>query len=350
MRSHVTQPPIDPLQDRLHRPLGSLRISVTDRCNMRCRYCMPEESYTWLPRASLLTFEEVDRLAGLFVRLGVQKVRLTGGEPLLRHGLVTLISQLAKRVPDVALTTNGILLAEEARALRTAGLGRVTVSLDTLHPERMAQFARSTSHADVLLGITGAREVGFPVKLNTVVIRGYNDDELSPLLAFGARHDVEVRFIEYMDVGGATQWASEDVVSRDEMLKRLQCEPGGGEVRRLPRQNMASPAEQFALPSGQLFGIVSSTTAPFCGTCDRGRLTADGTWYRCLYAEEGIDLREPLRGGASDAELCTIITEAWRDRDDQGAVERLASHRREALYQVKRLREDPRLEMHTRGG
>src|SRR5690349_1578357 len=181
----------EPVRDTLARPLASLRLSVTDRCNLRCRYCMPEDEYTWLPRTSILTFEEIERLVGVFAGLGVRKVRLTGGEPLLRHDLATLVRKVAGRpgVADLALTTNGLLLAHQADALRAAGLGRVTVSLDTLRPERMVAFAKSARHADVLAGIAAARAAGFvSVKLNSVVIRGFNDDELSDLIEFARGH------------------------------------------------------------------------------------------------------------------------------------------------------------------
>ena len=206
--------------DALGRPLRNLRISVTDRCNMRCRYCMPEAEYVWLPRASILTFEEIDRLAGIFAGLGVHKIRLTGGEPLLRHDLPALVRLLARHdgIDDLALTTNGILLAREAAALRDAGLRRVTVSLDTLRPERMLAFARSARHDDVLAGIAAATAAGFEaVKLNAVVIRDYNDDEVPALLEFARGRGLEIRFIEYMDVGGATQWDLGRVVSQREI-------------------------------------------------------------------------------------------------------------------------------------
>jgi len=336
--------------DRLGRPMGSLRLSVTDRCNMRCRYCMPEEEYRWLPRASILTFEELTRLTGIFAGLGAGKVRLTGGEPLLRHDLPDLVGQLAQvpGVRDLALTTNGILLASRAAALRGAGLGRVTVSLDTLRPERMAEFARSDRHPDVLAGIAAAVAAGFAsVKLNSVVIRGYNDDEILPLLAFAQREGVELRFIEYMDVGGATQWSRGQVVSQSEILAVIAA--AHGPVEPLPARASA-PAERFRLPDGTVFGVIASTTAPFCRDCDRSRLTADGTWYLCLYATDGINLRDVLRDGASDAELAALVRGTWAGRTDRGAEERLAVTGRGVLYQVETLRADPRREMHTRGG
>jgi GTP 3',8-cyclase len=335
--------------DRFQRPLGSLRVSVTDRCNLRCRYCMPEQEYVWLPKQSILTFEEITRLVRVFASLGVEKVRLTGGEPLLRHDLPALTDMIS-RIPgirDLAMTTNGLLLSKQAAALRQAGLGRITVSLDTLRPERMRDLARTDRHADVLAGIDAARAAGFlGLKLNTVVIRGVNDDELVDLVEFGRKHEAEVRFIEYMDVGGATEWSTEQVVSQREMLDILTKRYGP--ISTLPVGN--APAERFCLPDGATFGIIASTTAPFCRSCDRSRLTADGTWFLCLYAERGIDLRGPLRDGARDAELSEVIASAWRDRTDRGAELRLGLAQRAPLYRVDGLRADPHREMHTRGG
>jgi len=336
--------------DRLGRPLGSLRVSVTDRCNLRCRYCMPEDDYVWLPRRSILSFEETERLVRVFTALGVTKVRLTGGEPLLRHDLPELVRQLAgnNAIADLALTTNGLLLARHAAALRDAGLDRITVSLDTLQPERMLQFAKSARHADVLEGIAVARAVGFHrVKLNTVVIRGYNDDELVDLVEFARGHDAEVRFIEYMDVGGATLWSMDQVVSQREILDRLARRYGAVEPLGEPGP---APAERFRLPDGTTFGVIASTTAPFCRTCDRSRLTADGTWFLCLYAADGVDLREALRMGAPDEELMAIVRRGWEARTDRGAEERRAVPERTVLYGLDGLRADPRREMHTRGG
>ena len=336
--------------DRFGRPLRNLRISVTDRCNLRCRYCMPEAEYVWLPRESILTFEEIDRLAGIFGELGVVKVRLTGGEPLLRHGLDTLVSMLSRRgaIADLALTTNGVLLGRQALALRAAGLRRVTVSLDTLRPERMQEFARSGRHADVLAGIDAAKQAEFSsVKLNTVVIRGYNDDEVVDLLEFARGRGVEPRFIEYMDVGGATAWSVEQVISQRQILELIARRYGP--VEPLPETQWA-PAERFALRDGTVFGVIASTTAPFCRTCDRGRLTADGTFLSCLYGETGLDLREQLRTGASDRAIADVIAGAWRLREDRGAEERAGLAERGVLHRIESLRADPRREMHTRGG
>ncbi len=339
-----------PVRDVFGRPLGSLRLSVTDRCNLRCSYCMPEESYTWLPRESLLSFEELSRLAAVFSRLGAGRFRITGGEPLLRRDLDVLVRQLASTggVRDLALTTNGVMLAPLAVPLRDAGLQRVTVSLDTLRPERFQALTRSTRHEDVLAGISAAVDAGLPLKLNTVVMRGANDDELEDLLAFARDVGAVPRFIEYMDVGGATGWRPDLVVSRAEMLDRISAKLG--EVHSAAAEYPGAPSERFQLEDGTAFGVIASTTAPFCRDCDRSRITADGTWFLCLYADRGLDLRAPLRDGAGDDELAVLIAEHWRKRTDRGAELRAALPKRTPLYQVDGLRADPRREMHTRGG
>jgi GTP 3',8-cyclase len=311
---------------------------------------MPEQNYVWLPRESILTFEEIDRLTGIFAGLGVDKIRLTGGEPLLRHDLPKLVALLRQHpeLRDIALTTNGILLAHHAAELRRAGLDRVTVSLDTLRPERMLEFARSARHGDVLEGIAAAAAAGLgPVKLNVVVIRGHNQDELADLIEFGRARDAEVRFIEYMDVGGATEWSMDQVVSRREILEVLVGRYGPVEPLREPG---SAPAERFVLADGTVFGVIASTTAPFCRTCDRSRLTADGSWLLCLYGESGLDLRESLRIGRTDEEIAGQIVETWTARTDRGAEARAESSHRGALYPLESLRADPHREMHTRGG
>jgi GTP 3',8-cyclase len=336
--------------DALGRPLRSLRISVTDRCNLRCRYCMPEESYEWLPRNDLLTFEETARIAGVFASLGVDRVRLTGGEPLLRTNLSTLVELLAgdRRIHDLAITTNGVLLADNAAALRAAGMQRVTVSLDTLRAERFAELTRRDLHARVLRGIESLATAGFTgTKLDSVMIRGRNDDELGDLIDFGRSMSAEVRFIEYMDVGGATHWSLDQVVSRAEILSRV--EERFGWIEPIAQQTSA-PAERFRLADGTTFGIIASTTAPFCRTCDRSRLTADGLWYLCLYAPRGVDLRGPLRAGASDDEIAQIVRSVWSARRDRGAEQRAELPDRQVLVGIERLKRDPHLEMHTRGG
>jgi len=341
---------VTPLSDTFGRALRNLRISVTDRCNLRCQYCMPEEDYVWLARENILQFEEVGALVDVFADLGVDKVRLTGGEPLLRRDLADLVQLLARkpRIRDLALTTNGVLLAEHAPALRAAGLHRVTVSLDTLRPERFRALTRRPSHAQVLEGLRAVSAAGFSgTKVDTVVMRGVNEDELADLIEYGKTVAAEVRFIEYMDVGGATRWSMEAVVSRAEMLKSLERRYGRIDPVVEPS---AAPADRYRLPDGTVFGIISSTTAPFCESCDRSRLTADGLWYLCLYALRGIDLRGPLRQGVSAAELKALITGSWRARDDRGAEERLRNRHRTPLIALTELKRDPHLEMHTRGG
>lgn len=339
-----------PIADRFDRPLRSLRVSVTDRCNLRCQYCMPEPDYVWLPRESILTFEETATLVGAFVSCGADRVRVTGGEPLLRRNLPDLVERLAALpgVADLALTTNGVLLASQAQSLRAAGLRRITVSLDTLDRDRFRQLARFDELPAVLRGIDAAAHAGFDsIKIDTVVIRGRNDDELPALLDFGRTIGAEVRFIEYMDVGGATNWSMDAVVSRAEMLARLAA--GYGSVQPVGERGSA-PAERFRLPDGTTFGIIASTTEPFCADCDRSRLTADGLWLLCLYARGGLDLRRPLREGASVGELAQLIRAVWTMRADRGAEERLGAASRDAFVPIAALRRDSHLEMHTRGG
>ncbi len=338
------------VEDVYQRPLRNLRISVTDRCNLRCGYCMPEEDYVWLPREQILDFEEISTLADVFMDLGVDKIRLTGGEPLLRRGLPELTRLLAgkPRLRDLALTTNGVLLGEQAPALRAAGLHRVTVSLDTLRPERFTALTRRANHTQVLEGIAALAPAGFTgTKLDTVVMRGVNDDELADLIEYGRTVPAEVRFIEYMDVGGATRWSIDKVVSRAQMLQIL--ERRYGRIEPVVEESTA-PADRYTLADGTVFGIIASTTEPFCASCDRSRLTADGVFYLCLYAQKGVDLRGPLRRGASRDELHALIAGAWGRRADRGAEERLRLRDRTPLVQIGRLREDPHLEMHTRGG
>ena len=330
--------------------MRSLRISVTDRCNLRCQYCMPEPEYVWLPKDDILSFEELSTLVDAFADEGVDRVRITGGEPLLRRDLVTLISSLAAKtaIQDLALTSNGILLKPNAAGLRAAGLHRITVSLDTLKRERFRALTGSSDFDAVIAGIHAAADAGFsPLKIDTVVIRGTNEDELIDLLEFGRTVNAEVRFIEYMDVGGATRWSPAAVVPRAEMLEIIARHYGG--VLTIDERSSA-PAERFLLPDGRTFGIIASTTAPFCATCDRARLTADGMWLMCLYASAGTDLRRPLRAGATRDELRQLIHAAWTLRADRGAEERLGMDRQTTLVPLRALKKDAHLEMHTRGG
>lgn len=340
-----------PLVDRLGRPLRSLRLSLIDMCNLRCTYCMPGEDYVWLPREDILTIDEILRLTAAFTGLGADKLRLTGGEPLMRREVVEIVRALADLDPirDLSLTTNGILLARRAEALARAGLDRVTVSLDTLRAERFQALTRRHQLHSVLAGIEAAREAGLaPIKLNSVIIRGFNDDELTDILEFARERDLEARFIEYMDVGGATEWSLDRVVSRAEILRRL--EERFGAIEPLS-ENGASPADRYALGDGTVFGIIASTTEPFCSTCDRSRITADGVWFLCLYAAEGLDLRTPLRQGESVEAIQEMIADRWTGRADRGAEDRKRlNSARGPLYQIEDLRKDPHREMHTRGG
>jgi cyclic pyranopterin phosphate synthase len=310
---------------------------------------MPEPDYVWLPREDILQFEEIETLVDIFTRLGVDKVRLTGGEPLLRRDLPALVRRLADRpaIRDLAMTTNGVLLASQARALRDAGLHRLTVSLDTLRPDRFRSLTRFDELDRVLAGIETAAPLFPGLKLDTVVIGGVNDDELVDLVEYARQHRAEVRFIEYMDVGGATHWSMQRVISRREMLQRLEAHYGP--IRPIV-EDTSAPADRYTLPDGTVFGIISSTTEPFCHSCDRSRLTADGMWYLCLYAPHGTDLRRPLRSGATAEQMAQLIRATWEVRSDRGAEERLASRDRSPLIPVDRLRRDPHLEMHTRGG
>lgn len=340
--------------DTFGRPLGSLRLSVTDRCNLRCKYCMPEPEYVWLPREDILSFEEMATLAGYFADLGVEKIRLTGGEPLLRRDLARLVRLLRqdRRITEVALTTNGVLLADYAQELYEAGLDRVTVSLDTLRPERFRQLTGRDEFSRVLEGIESVGKTGFGhLKLDTVAIRGFNDDELAPLVEFAKHYQAEVRFIEYMDVGGANEWSLEKVLSQDMILDLLGQRYG--QIIPVPERGTA-PAQRFRLPDGTIFGIIPSTTVPFCASCDRSRVTADGLWYLCLYATSGVDLRKPLRLGTGSDAMRDMIRSVWGGRRDRGAEDRKALEqiglRSGGLIDIDRLRQDPHLEMHARGG
>ena len=335
--------------DQLNRPLKNLRLSVTDRCNLRCEYCMPEEEYVWLPREDVLHFEEISAIVDVFLALGVDRLRLTGGEPLLRRDLDVLVRLVSAKpgLADLALTTNGILLADQIDGLHASGLRRITVSLDTLRRDRFKALARFDELDRVKEGLAAAHRVFGALKIDTVVIGGVNDDELVELIEYGKPLRAEVRFIEYMDVGGATHWAPGRMVSRRQILERLAAHYGGVEPVGAPS---SAPADRYALPDGTTFGVISSTTEPFCKTCDRSRLTADGLWYLCLYAARGLDLRAALRGGATPAEITALVSAAWQGRTDRGAEDRLALGDRRAFVPVRALKQDPHLEMHTRGG
>jgi cyclic pyranopterin phosphate synthase len=298
------------LADSFGRVATDLRISLTDRCNLRCTYCMPAEGLDWLPRAEVLTDDEIIRLARIAVtRLGVTEIRLTGGEPLLRRGLPGLVTRVAalRPRPEISLTTNGIALARLAEPLRAAGLDRLNVSLDTLSLEVFKQLARRDRLADVLAGLAATATAGLaPVKVNTVLMRGVNDREAPALLAFCLAHGYQLRFIEQMPLDAQHGWERSQMVTADEILATLSRDytltPDD------PAARGAAPAETFLVDGGPArVGVIASVTRPFCGTCDRVRLTADGQIRNCLFARVESDLRTPLRAGASDEE----ISERW---------------------------------------
>ena len=309
--------------DVFGRPMRDLRISVTDKCNFRCPYCMPAEmfgeGYPFLSNGEVLTFEEIARLARIFVGLGVVKVRLTGGEPLVRHSLHLLVAML-KEIPgikDLALTTNGVLLERQAQALKEAGLHRVTVSLDSLDDEVFAYMNGRGVKPDVILsGIAAAEAAGLgPIKINAVVQRGVNDQTLVDLARHFKGSDRIVRFIEYMDVGTANGWRLDDVVPAAEIIERISAEMP---LAALDESYYGEVAERYGYRDGDgEIGVIASVTQPFCGDCTRVRLSADGKVYTCLFAAEGHDLRGPLRGGASDDELRDLIVGIWKGREDR---------------------------------
>jgi GTP 3',8-cyclase len=301
------------LADSFGRVATDLRVSLTDRCNLRCTYCMPAEGLDWLPRAELLTDEEIIRLARIAVtRLGVTEIRLTGGEPLLRQGLPALVARMAalRPRPEISLTTNGIALARLAQPLREAGLDRLNVSLDTLSPKVFKRLSRRDRLADVLAGLAAAAATGLtPVKVNTVLMRGVNDHEAPSLLAYCLAHGYQLRFIEQMPLDAQHGWERSQMVTADEILAALSADytltPDDPAVRG------AAPAETFLVDGGPAkVGVIASVTRPFCGTCDRVRLTADGQIRNCLFARTESDLRTPLRAGASDEEIAAQWTRA----------------------------------------
>jgi cyclic pyranopterin phosphate synthase len=300
-----TAPP--PLADRFGRVHTDLRVSLTDRCNLRCTYCMPAEGLNWLPKAEVLSDEEVVRLVRIAVdRLGIGTVRLTGGEPLLRRGLPGLVARLAELGPEISLTTNGIGLARTADALKAAGLHRVNVSLDTLRPERYAEITRRDRIADVFAGLAAAHAAGLaPVKINAVPVRGVNDDEIIDLAEFAAAHGYRMRFIESMPLDAQGAWERNKMITADELLAIL-----GTRWELLPvGRHGSAPAEEWRIAGiDTVIGVIASVTRPFCGGCDRVRLTADGQLRNCLFATTESDLRALLRGGADDA----AIEAAWR--------------------------------------
>ncbi|WP_377889743.1 GTP 3',8-cyclase MoaA [Alkalihalobacillus sp. R86527] len=315
--------------DYFQRPLRDLRISVTDRCNFRCRYCMPEETfgpdYEFLPKASLLRFEEITRLAKLFVGMGVEKIRLTGGEPLLRKDLDVLIHMLASidGLNDIALTTNASLLKKHAMKLKEAGLDRVNVSLDAIHDDTFGKMnGRGTKIKPVLEGIQAAKDAGLQVKINMVVQKGVNDHEILPMAEYFRHSDHIVRFIEYMDVGNSNGWKFDHVVSKKEIVDHIS--------ERYPLEEVEAAyygevANRFSYSDGAgEIGVISSVSDSFCSNCTRARLSADGALYTCLFSSKGQSLRNPLRNGATDQEMEDLLASIWGKRDDRYSDERTA--------------------------
>ena len=335
------------LADSYKRPVKDLRISVTDRCNFRCTYCMPQDEYEWINKKEILTFEEITRLANLFVGLGVEKIRLTGGEPLVRKDLDQLVAKLSAipRLEDICLTTNGSLLAEQIQALKAAGLKRVNVSIDTLDSEKFKRMTKRGDLAKVLEGIFAAKKHGLkPIKLNAVVERGVNDDDIIPLVEFCREHGFAMRFIEYMDVGNANNWTSDKLVSKKEILEAIGARYP---LREIGRDQGSAPSVDYEFVDGSGdIGVIASVTEPFCASCTRARLTADGKIVTCLFSQGGHDVKKLLRAGASDEELVNLISSIWTKRTDRYSEERLQAMR-SANYDPK---SHKKIEMISLGG
>ena len=336
------------LRDTYNRGLNDLRISVTDRCNLRCSYCMPLEAYDWIEPREVLRYEEILRLVKLFIDAGVEKIRLTGGEPLLRKDLERLIEKLCalEGLKDLCLTTNGALLAEKAAALKAAGLGRINVSLDTLDAEKFTRITRRGGLGRVLEGLYAARDCGFSaVKINTVVERGVNDDEILDLVEFSRKNRFPIRFIEYMDVGNSNDWNSDKVVTKEEILETIHARYPLHEAE---RNNHSAPSVDFEFSDGGgQMGVVASVTEPFCSACTRARLTADGKLVTCLFSEKGFDLKALLRTGAGDEEIRGAIGTLWQGRKDRYSEERLEALQSADGYQA---RSHQKIEMIRLGG
>ncbi|MGH7833569.1 MAG: GTP 3',8-cyclase MoaA [Candidatus Binatia bacterium] len=335
------------LRDALNRPVKDLRISVTDRCNFRCTYCMPLDEYVWIDKNEILTFEEIERLARLFVSLGVEKIRLTGGEPLVRKDLEKLVQKLSalQGVEELCLTTNGALLAEKIAALKAAGLKRVNVSLDSLDPERFRKMTKRGDLAQVLKGLFAAKEHGMsPIKLNAVVERGVNDCDILDLVDFSRENGFAIRFIEYMDVGNTNNWTSAKLVSKKEILETVNARYP---IKEIGREKGSAPSVDYQFLDGKGdIGVIASVTEPFCSSCTRARLTADGKLVTCLFSQAGHDLKGLLRKGASDETILDMIAGIWRMRNDRYSDERL-QELRSAVYDPK---SHKKIEMITLGG
>ena len=312
------------LVDKLQRSVKDLRISVTDRCNFRCTYCMPLDEYEWIDKREILTFEEITRLAKLFIQCGVEKIRLTGGEPLVRQDLDHLVEKLAALdgLKDLCLTTNGALLAERIGALKRAGLRRVNVSIDTLDADKFKRMTKRGDLNKVLDGIFAAKAAGLkPIKLNAVVERGVNDDDILPLVEFSREHGFAMRFIEYMDVGNANKWTSAKLVSKKEIIAKIAARYP---LKEIGRDQGSAPSVDYEFVDGQGdIGVIASVTEPFCSSCTRARVTADGRIVTCLFSDVGHDVKAKLRAGATDADIADFIANIWRKRTDRYSAQRL---------------------------
>jgi len=335
------------LTDTLSRPLTDLRISVTDRCNFRCSYCMPLEEYTWAEKSEILSFEEIARLARLFVSLGVTKVRLTGGEPLVRSNLPQLINKLSRidGLDDICLTTNGSLLEEQAKSLAAAGLKRINVSLDTLDRAKFKRITNRGNLSQVLAGIFEAIAQGLqPVKINAVVVRGENEHDVVRLADFSRKYGFEMRFIEYMDVGNVNEWTKSKTVTKKEILSLIN--------ERFPLEKTTrtvdGPSVNYKYLDGQgTVGVIASITEPFCSNCTRARITAGGKLVTCLFSARGHDLKGFMRDGATDSELLGRIRSIWRRRTDQYSENRIEDRKLNILSKTLNAK---KLEMISLGG
>lgn len=312
------------LIDAHQRPIRDLRISVTDRCNFRCTYCMPLDEYEWIDKREILTFEEITRLATLFVRLGVEKIRLTGGEPLVRKNLDHLVASLSRvdGLKDLCLTTNAALLAEQIDSLKSAGLKRVNISIDSLDPDRFRRMTKRGDLGKVTDGIFAARAAGLaPIKLNAVIERGVNDGDIIPLVEFSREHGFAMRFIEYMDVGNSNNWTSAKLVTKKEIIDKINARYP---LREVGRNQDSAPSVDYEFVDGKGdIGVIASVTEPFCSSCTRIRLTADGKIVTCLFSQLGHDVKARLRSGASDDEIGNFLSSIWQQRTDRYSVERL---------------------------
>src|SRR5437763_7856178 len=322
--------------DTYSRSVKDLRISVTDRCNFRCTYFMPLDQYEWISKKEILTFEEITRLATLFVGLGVEKIRLTGGEPLVRQNLDQLVAKLCaiEGLKDLCLTTNGALLAEKIDSLKAAGLKRINISLDTLDPEKFRRMTKRGDLEKVLEGIFAAKDHGVhPIKLDAVIERGVNDDDILELVEFSREHGLAIRFIEYMDVGNSNNWTSEKLVSKAEILEKISSRYP---LREIGRDQGSAPSVDYEFIDGRGdLGVIASVTEPFCSSCTRARLTADGKLVTCLFSSQGRDVKLLLRSGASDEEITEAVSATWMRRTDRYSQDRLLALNSNLGYEPK---------------